>query len=70
MQSTHNVAADNKALGLSSLQEAESVLVVIEELQLTKPAESNTRVTDHEIKARTTIQRADVSPDVSEGGSD
>ena len=37
MQSTHNVGADFKALGFSTLQEAESIIAIIEELQLTKP---------------------------------
>ena len=73
MQTTHNVSADNKALGLSSLQEAESILAIIEELQLTKPATPQGVASgnhNQEIKSRTNIHRAGVSPGVSAGGSD
>ena len=72
MQSAHNVCADNKALGLSSLQEAEAVLSIIEQLQLGKTdPPSSVKILNQDIKARINLQRADLPSDVSaEGAND
>ena len=61
MQSTHNVGADFKALGFSTLQEAESIIAIIEELQLTKPPGDDKKSVTRRSKCISTLRERTLS---------
>ena len=67
MQFTEHIAADNKALGFSALQEAEQIKKIIEILQLKKG--SSERVSNAELHQTINLQRASAAELVA-GASD
>ena len=56
MQYTENVSADFKALGFSTLQEAEHILTIIDMIRSSKPGEA--RIQNSEIIAKINVHRA------------
>ena len=56
MQYTENVSADFKALGFSTLQEAEHIITIMNLIRSSKPGEA--RITNSEITAKINVHRA------------